>query len=153
MHAGASKYRYHAEWRQARDNAKFDRMVSFGEGLAKLRRKLKRDLALPGLPRNKVLAVVVSLLDATRVRIGNLEYARDNKSFGLTTLRDRHVTFIRDGRALLNFRGKGGVQHEVLINDKSASRRSCVIARSCRVKPYSNMLPMRVSAAPLTPAW
>lgn len=128
---GRKQYRYHAEWRQARDNAKFDRMVSFGEGLPKLRRKLKRDLALPGLPRNKVLAVVVSLLDATRVRIGNLEYARDNKSFGLTTLRDRHVTFIRDGRAVLNFRGKGGVQHEVLINDK----RIVQIVRHCQELP------------------
>ncbi len=128
---GRKQYRYHAEWRQARDSAKFDRMVSFGEGLAKLRRKLKRDLALPGLPRNKVLAVVVSLLDATRVRIGNIEYARDNKSFGLTTLRDRHVTFIRDGRAVLNFRGKGGVQHEVLINDK----RIVQIVRHCQELP------------------
>ena len=128
---GRKQYRYHTEWRQARDSAKFDRMVSFGEGLPKLRRKLKRDLALPGLPRNKVLAVVVSLLDATRVRIGNIEYARDNKSFGLTTLRDRHVTFIRDGRAVLNFRGKGGVQHEVHINDKRIAQ----IVRHCQELP------------------
>jgi DNA topoisomerase I len=128
---GRKQYRYHPEWRQARDSAKFDRMVAFGEGLPKLRRKLKRDLALPGLRRNKVLAVVVSLLDATRVRIGNIEYARDNKSFGLTTLRDRHVTFIRDGRAVLNFRGKGGVQHEVHINDK----RVVQIVRHCQELP------------------
>ena len=80
---GRKQYRYHAEWRRLRDSAKFDRMVAFGEALQKLRRKLKRDLALPGLPREKVLAVVVSLLDATRIRIGNTEYARDNKSFGL----------------------------------------------------------------------
>src|SRR6202167_3034872 len=111
---GRKQYRYHPEWRQVRDSAKFDRMVAFGEALAKLRRKLRRDLALAGLPREKVLAVVVSILDATRVRIGNSEYARDNNSFGLTTLRNRHVSFIR-GRAVLNFRGKGGVQHEVHI--------------------------------------
>jgi DNA topoisomerase IB len=128
---GRKQYRYHAEWHQVRDSAKFDRMVAFGEALQKLRRKLKRDLALPGLPRNKVLAVVVSILDATRVRIGNTEYARDNKSFGLTTLRDRHVTFIRDGRAILNFRGKGGVPHEILIDDKRIAK----IVRHCQEIP------------------
>ena len=128
---GRKQYRYHAEWRQVRDSAKFDRMVAFGEGLARLRRILRRDLALPGLPREKVLAVIVSLLDATRVRVGNSEYARDNKSFGLTTLRDRHVKFIRDGRAILNFRGKGGVQHEILINDK----RIVQIVRHCQELP------------------
>src|ERR1700687_6045935 len=128
---GRKQYRYHPEWRQVRDSAKFDRMVAFGEALQKLRRKLKRDLALPGLPREKVLAVVVSLLDATRIRIGNTEYARDNKSFGLTTLRDRHVTFVRDGRAILNFRGKGGVPHEILIDDK----RIAGIVRRCQEIP------------------
>jgi len=109
---GRKQYRYHPQWRQVRDNAKFDRMVAFGNALPKLRRKLTRDLSLPGLPREKVLAAVVALLDATRARIGNAEYARDNKSFGLTTLRNRHVTFVRDGRAVLNFRGKGGVQRD-----------------------------------------
>src|ERR1700677_267902 len=98
---GRKQYRYHPEWRQVRDSDQFDRMVSFGEALMKLRRKLKRVLGLPGLPREKALAVVVSILDATRVRIGNPEYARENKSFGLTTLRNRHVSFIRDGRAVL----------------------------------------------------
>jgi DNA topoisomerase IB len=132
---GRKQYRYHAEWRQVRDSAKFDRMVSFGEALPKLRRKLKRDLGLPGLPREKVLAVIVSILDATRVRIGNTEYARDNKSFGLTTLRNRHVSFIRDGRAVLNFRGKGGVQHEVLIDD----RRIAQIMRRCQEIPGQHL--------------
>jgi DNA topoisomerase-1 len=132
---GRKQYRYHAEWRQLRDSAKFDRMVAFGEALQKLRRKLKRDMALPALPREKVLAVVVSLLDATRIRIGNTEYARDNKSFGLTTLRDRHVTFVRDGRAILNFRGKGGVPHEILIDDK----RIAAIVRRCQEIPGQNL--------------
>ncbi|MEA3139253.1 MAG: topoisomerase, partial [Gammaproteobacteria bacterium] len=90
---GRKQYRYHAKWRELRDSAKFERMVSFGEKLSRLRRILKRDLAIPGLPREKVLAAVVTLLDATRIRVGNSEYARDNKSFGLTTLRNRHVTF------------------------------------------------------------
>jgi DNA topoisomerase IB len=132
---GRKQYRYHPEWRQVRDSAKFDRMVAFGEALMKLRRKLKRDLALPGLPREKVLAVVVSILDATRVRIGNTEYARDNKSFGLTTLRNRHVSFIRDGRAVLNFRGKGGVQHEVHIDDKRIAQ----IVRRCQEIPGQHL--------------
>src|SRR5271168_3714703 len=132
---GRKQYRYHAEWREMRDSAKFGRMVSFGERLPKLRRILRRDLGLPGLPREKVLAVVVSLLDATRIRVGNTEYARDNKSFGLTTLRNRHVSFIRDGRAVLNFRGKGGVQHEVHIDD----RRIAQIVRRCQEMPGQHL--------------
>src|SRR5271156_5523182 len=132
---GRKQYRYHPEWRQVRDSAKFDRMVAFGEALPKLRRKLRRDMGLPGLPREKVLAVVVSILDATRVRIGNTEYARDNKSFGLTTLRNRHVSFIRDGRAVLNFRGKGGVQHEILIDDKRIAK----IVRRCQEIPGQDL--------------
>jgi DNA topoisomerase I len=132
---GRKQYRYHPDWRQVRDSAKFDRMVAFGEALPKLRRKLRRDLGLPGLPREKVLAVVVSILDATRVRIGNSEYARDNNSFGLTTLRNRHVSFIQDGRAVLNFRGKGGVQHEILIDD----RRIAQIVRRCQEIPGQHL--------------
>jgi DNA topoisomerase I len=132
---GRKQYRYHPEWRQVRDGAKFDRMVAFGEALPKLRAKLRRDLRLAGLPREKVLAVVVSILDATRVRIGNTEYARDNKSFGLTTLRNRHVSFIRDGRAILNFRGKGGVQHEVHIGDKRIAQ----IVRRCQELPGQHL--------------
>src|ERR1700691_4039839 len=132
---GRKQYRYHPQWRQVRDNAKFDRMVAFGEALPKLRRKLRRDLGLAGLPREKVLAVVVSILDATRVRIGNTEYARENKSFGLTTLRNRHVSFIQDGRAVLNFRGKGGVQHEVHIDD----RRIAQIVRRCQEIPGQHL--------------
>jgi DNA topoisomerase I len=132
---GRKQYRYHPQWRQVRDNAKFSRMVAFGEALPKLRRKLRRDLGLPGLPREKVLAVVVSILDATRVRIGNTEYARENKSFGLTTLRNRHVSFIQDGRAVLNFRGKGGIQHEVHIDD----RRIAQIVRRCQEIPGQHL--------------
>jgi DNA topoisomerase I len=132
---GRKQYRYHPEWRQVRDSAKFDRMIAFGDGLPKLRRKLARDLALPGLPREKVLAAVVALLDTTRARIGNIEYARDNKSFGLTTLRNRHVTFVRDGRAVLNFRGKGGIQHEIPIDDKRIVR----IVQHCQELPGQHL--------------
>jgi DNA topoisomerase-1 len=132
---GRKQYRYHAQWRQIRDGAKFARMAAFGAALPALRRRLKRDLTLPGLPRAKVLAAVVSLLDATRVRVGNSEYARDNKSFGLTTLRDRHVSFIRDGRAKLDFRGKGGVRHEILIDDRRVAR----IVRRCHDVPGQHL--------------
>jgi DNA topoisomerase IB len=128
---GRKQYRYHHDWRIKRDGAKFERMVEFGEALPRLRRRLRRDRARPGLPREKVLAVLVSLLDATLIRIGNAEYARDNKSFGLTTLRNRHVQFIRDGRALLRFRGKSGLEHEVAIDDKRLAR----IVRHCQELP------------------
>ena len=128
---GRKQYRYHPEWRNVRDDAKFDRMTTFAESLPRLRRKLARDLSLQGLPRQKVLAVIISILDATRVRVGNVEYARDNKSFGLTTLLNRHVSFIRDGRAILNFRGKGGVQHEVRIDDKRIAK----IVKHCQELP------------------
>ena len=128
---GRKQYRYHAQWRSARDGSKFERMIEFGEALPKLRRRIRRDLALPGLPRDKVLAVVAALLDSTLMRVGNAEYARSNGSFGLTTLRDRHVKFIRDGRAMLRFRAKGGVEREVVIND----RRLAGIVRRCRQIP------------------
>jgi DNA topoisomerase-1 len=128
---GRKQYRYHAEWRSARDGAKFERMIEFGEALPRLRRRLSRDLAIKGLPRDKVLATVVSLLDATRIRIGNAEYARDNASFGLTTLKDKHVKFVQDGRARFSFRGKGGLPHDVTVDDKRLSR----IVRHCQHLP------------------
>ncbi len=128
---GRKQYRYHAEWREARDDNKFGRMADFGAALPRLRRRLRRDLALAGLPRDKVLAVVGTLLDTTWVRIGNPEYARDNNSFGLTTLCNRHVSFIRDRRAVLRFRGKGGADHEVEVDD----RRIVKIVRHCQELP------------------
>jgi len=128
---GRKQYRYHAEWRRVRDGAKFERMIEFGEALPLLRRRLRRDLALPGLPRDKVLAVVVGLLDATRIRIGNAAYARDNASYGLTTLRNRHARFIRDGRLRLEFRGKGGAPHEVPVDDRRLVR----LVRRCQQLP------------------
>jgi DNA topoisomerase IB len=128
---GRKQYRYHPDWRSARDGDKFGRMVAFGQALPRLRRRIKRDLSLPGLPRNKVLAVVVALLDATLIRIGNDAYARDNNSYGLTTVRDRHVRFLRDGRASFRFRGKGGVAHEVTLDDRRLTR----IVRRCQQLP------------------
>jgi len=128
---GRKQYRYHPEWRAARDGAKFVRMTEFAAALPRLRRRLRRDLAETGLPREKVLAVVVSLLDATRVRIGNAEYARDNDSYGLTTLRNRHVKFVREGRLLFKFKGKGGAAHEIAVDDARLVR----LVRNCHQLP------------------
>src|SRR6202790_240680 len=128
---GRKQYRYHPEWREVRDGVKFERMVDFGAALPRLRLRLRRDLALPGLPREKVLAVLVSLLDATWLRIGNAEYARDNNSYGLTTLKNRHVQFIRDGRLLFRFRGKGGADHEIALDDKRLAK----LVRRCHQLP------------------
>jgi DNA topoisomerase-1 len=128
---GRKQYRYHAKWRATRDAGKFDKLIRFGERLPHLRRVLRRDLALPGLPEAKVLAVIVSLLANTGIRIGNEEYARTNGSYGLTTLRDRHVTFLREGRAVLRFRGKSGQAQEARIDDARLVR----ILRRCQQLP------------------
>ena len=118
---GRKQYRYHAHWRELRDHGKFDRVLAFGAALPKLRRRVRRDLALPGLPREKVLALIVRLLDDTLIRIGNESYARDNHSYGLTTLRSRHVRAER-GRLRFAFRGKSGQEHEVALSDKRLTR-------------------------------
>jgi DNA topoisomerase IB len=128
---GRKQYRYHPKWRTTRDDGKFTRMIEFGTRLPKLRRKLKRDLSLDGLPKDKVLAVVVTLLDETLIRVGNEEYARTNKSYGLTTLRDSHVKFLRDGRATFSFRGKGGRAHDIVLDD----RRLTKLIRHCQNLP------------------
>ncbi|MEO7774778.1 MAG: DNA topoisomerase IB [Steroidobacteraceae bacterium] len=127
---GRKQYRYHAKWRIARDGDKHSRMLQFGTSLSRLRRAVHTDLKLPGLPRDKVLALVVRLLDATQVRIGNAEYARDNQSYGLSTLRDRHARVGR-GKALLQFRGKGGAEHDVLVEDPRLAR----LIRHCQDLP------------------
>ena len=115
------QYRYHPRWRELRDHGKFDRVLAFGEALPILRRHVRRDLALPGLPREKVLALLVRLLDETLIRIGNESYARDNKSYGLTTLRSRHVRAER-GRLRFAFRGKSGQEREVELDDRRLTR-------------------------------
>jgi DNA topoisomerase IB len=115
------QYRYHAQWRALRDHGKFDRVLAFGAALPALRRRVRRDLARPGLPREKVLALVVRLLDDTLIRIGNEGYTRDNKSYGLTTLRSRHVRAER-GRLRFAFRGKSGQEQEVELSDRRLAR-------------------------------
>jgi DNA topoisomerase-1 len=115
------QYRYHLRWRSVRDEAKYERMISFGKALPAIRRHIDEALKLHGLPREKVLATVVYLLQATMMRVGNEEYARSNKSFGLTTLRDRHVRI--DGSEVeFHFRGKSGVQHSIRVDDPRLAR-------------------------------
>ncbi len=119
---GRKQYRYHAGWNAVRGEGKFDRVVAFGAALPALRRRLRVDLARKGHPREKVLAIVVSVMGETLIRIGNTEYARDNQSFGLTTLRNRHVEFLRGGRARFRFRGKGGLEHDIELDDRRLVR-------------------------------
>jgi len=115
------QYRYHPRWRSVRDEAKYERMISFGQALPAIRREVDKALKLPGLPREKMLATIVYLLQATMMRIGNEEYARQNKSFGLTTLRDRHVRI--DGSEVeFRFRGKSGVNHTIKVDDPRLAR-------------------------------
>jgi DNA topoisomerase-1 len=117
-------------WRTMRDTVKFDRMVAFGVALPRIRRAVEDALALPGLPRERVIAIVVRLLDETAIRVGNDEYARDNGSFGLTTLRSRHARV--DGRGLcLEFRGKSGRRHRVPLRDQRLIR----LVKRCRDLP------------------
>src|SRR5256886_4672191 len=115
------QYLYHERWREIRDENKYDRMIAFGKALPKIRRRVATDLKLPGLPRNKVLATVAQLLERTFIRIGNEEYARDNKSFGLTTMKDRHVE-VKGSKLRFRFRGKSGREHEVDVTDRSIAR-------------------------------
>ncbi|TFW34814.1 DNA topoisomerase IB [Massilia horti] len=123
---GRKQYRYHPKWRNVRDEVKYERMINFGKALPAIRREVDRALRLPGLPREKVLATIVYLLEATMMRIGNDEYARENKSFGLTTLRNRHVRI--DGSDVeFRFRGKSGVWHQVQVHDRRLAR---IIQRS-----------------------
>jgi DNA topoisomerase-1 len=123
---GRKQYRYHPKWREVRDDVKYERMIKFGKALPAIRSEVDRALSLPGLPREKVLATIVYLLETTMMRVGNEEYARENKSFGLTTLRNRHVRI--DGSDVeFRFRGKSGVYHDVKVHDRRLAR---IIQRS-----------------------
>jgi DNA topoisomerase I len=115
------QYRYHERWREVRDENKYERMALFGAALPKIRKRVEEDLKLPGLQRNKVLATIVHLLERTFIRVGNEEYARENKSFGLTTLQDRHVA-VKGTKVRFHFRGKSGKMHEIDISDRRIAR-------------------------------
>ena len=127
---GRKQYRYHERWRAGRDDAKFERLIDFARVLPRIRERCAADLARPGMPREKVLAAVVRLLETTLIRVGNDEYARLNRSFGLTTLKTRHAKV--SGTAVrFRFRGKSGRQHEVGIRD----RRLAAVVRRCQELP------------------
>jgi DNA topoisomerase-1 len=118
---GRKQYRYHKLWSQTRDEAKFERTIAFARALPRLRRRVDKDLRRKRVPRDKVLAAVVRLLETTFVRVGNEEYARQNRSFGLTTLRTRHAD-VRGSTLKFSFRGKSGVTHSVGIRDRRLAR-------------------------------
>jgi DNA topoisomerase I len=128
---GRKQYRYHARWRQVRDEGKYGKMLLFGKVLPTIRARVDEDLSRRGLPREKVLAAIVRLLETTLMRVGNEEYARTNKSYGLTTLRNRHVKVAGAGRIVFDFRGKHGTEHHIDLR----SKRLAAIVRRCQELP------------------
>ncbi len=127
---GRKQYRYHPFWRQQRDETKFQHMLKFAKALPGIRRRVQRDLRKPGMPREKILATVVRLLETTVIRVGNDEYARDNHSYGLTTMRNRHVE-VKRGDITFSFRGKSGKHHEIELHDARLAK----IIRRCQEMP------------------
>ncbi len=128
------QYRYHERWREVRDENKFGRLAQFAKALPNIRRRVTQDLKLPALPRQKVLATLVRLLERSFIRIGNEEYARENKSFGLTTMKNRHVK-VKGAQVVFRFRGKSGRQHEVDLTDRRVAK---VIAK-CQDLPGQDL--------------
>ncbi|HYI66774.1 MAG TPA: hypothetical protein VEW95_07625 [Candidatus Limnocylindrales bacterium] len=127
---GRKQYRYHPRWREVRDEAKYGRLIEFARALPTIRRRTDRDLRRRGLPREKVLALIVRLLEATLIRVGNEEYARENASFGLSTLRERHVKG-EGSQVRFSFKGKSGKEHDVPILDRRLAR----LVRQCQEIP------------------
>jgi DNA topoisomerase I len=127
---GRKQYRYHPDWRAVREEAKYERVMLFARTLPRIRSRVDEDLKLPGLSREKVLATVVKLLEVSLIRIGNEEYAKTNKSFGLTTMHNRHVV-VNGGTATFEFRGKSGKKHKIEVTD----RRLATIVRKCQDLP------------------
>jgi DNA topoisomerase-1 len=127
---GRKQYRYHPRWRQVRDETKYSRLIAFGQALPRIRARVERDLRRPELSREKVLATVVRLLETTLIRVGNQEYARDNKSYGLTTLRDKHV-IVDNTKIIFQFRGKSSKQHRITLTNRRLAR----IVKRCRDLP------------------
>jgi DNA topoisomerase-1 len=118
---GRKQFRYHPSWREVRDQNKYDRLTLFGRTLPKLRSHVAHDLALPGLPRTKVMAAIVKLLETTFIRIGNEEYARENQSFGLTTFRNKHVK-VSGPKIRFRFRGKSGIARDMYLSDRKLAQ-------------------------------
>ena len=129
---GRKQYRYHPRWRAVRDETKYDRMRLFGRALPGIRARVERDLARSGLPREKILATIVRLLETTLIRVGNEEYARQNASFGLTTMQDRHVD-ISGATLTFEFRGKSGISHSIDLTDRRLAK---IVKRSQDLPGY-----------------
>jgi len=127
---GRKQYRYHPQWRECRDENKYDRMMAFADALPKIRQRTTADLARQGLPREKVLATVVQLLEKSLIRVGNDEYAKNNKSYGLTTMRNKHVE-VKGSTVKFTFKGKSGVKHSVGVEDKRLAR----VVKACQELP------------------
>jgi DNA topoisomerase-1 len=127
---GRKQYRYHERWRAERDDNKFGRLAAFARALPAIRRAIERDLALPGLPREKVVAAMVALLDRTALRVGSEEYRKENGTYGLTTLRRRHAD-VKGASIRLRFKGKAGKEHDITLDD----RRLAAIVKRCRDLP------------------
>ncbi|HEU4459110.1 MAG TPA: DNA topoisomerase IB [Methylibium sp.] len=143
---GRKQYRYHPEWRRVRDDGKFDRLVEFGRALPRIRARVATDLAATPPTRATVVATLVRLLDATFVRIGNPQYARENGSYGLTTLKPRHADVSRDA-VRLHFKGKSGIEHDVRLDDPRVAR----IVRRCRQLPGQQLFTWRDERGEITP--
>ncbi|XGV98039.1 MAG: DNA topoisomerase IB [Leptolyngbya sp. BL-A-14] len=135
---GRKQYRYHPLWRTIRDQSKFTRMLVFSQSLPQIRQRLEHDLSLPGLPKEKVLAAIVRLMELTRIRVGNEEYARSNQSYGLTTLRDEHVE-IKGSKMQFQFRGKSGVEHDIELADPRLAK----IVKRCQDIPGQELFQYR----------
>jgi DNA topoisomerase-1 len=127
---GRKQYRYHPRWREVRDETKYHRMIAFARAMPRMRARVEAHLGLPGLPREKVLATVVRLLETTLIRVGNEEYARANRSYGLTTLENRHVD-VTGSKVSFHFRGKSGVSHAIDVRDRHLAR----IVKRCQDLP------------------
>jgi DNA topoisomerase-1 len=127
---GRKQHRYHPRWRQVRDEAKYDRILDFAAALPALRAQIDRDISVQGLPRRKVVAAVVQLLEKTLIRVGNEEYARDNQSYGLTTLRDSHAR-VSGTTIRFRFKGKSGKVHDISFSDARLAR----IVKRCQELP------------------
>jgi DNA topoisomerase-1 len=135
---GRKQYRYHPRWRELQDHSKFGRMIVFGMSLPRMRERVERDLTQSGLPRSRVLAAALRILDTTPIRVGNERYMRDNGSFGLTTMRDRHVD-LSNGMIRFRFRGKSGKDHVVGLADPDVAR----VIRKCTETPGSELFTYR----------
>lgn len=138
---GRKQDRYHPLWRSIRDQSKFTRMIVFSQSLPQIRQRLEHDLSLPGLPKEKVLAAIVRLMELTRIRVGNEEYAKTNQSYGLTTLKDEHVD-ITGSKIQFQFRGKSGVDHAIELADKRLAK----IVKRCQDIPGQELFQYRDEA-------